>query len=32
MSTLPRPTEKELAEALEGIGFVAERTRGSHYQ
>ena len=31
MSTLPRPTGKELVKALERIGFVAERTRGSHY-
>jgi predicted RNA binding protein YcfA (HicA-like mRNA interferase family) len=31
MSTLPRPTGKELVRALERAGFVAERTRGSHY-
>ncbi len=31
MSTLPRPTGKELVKALERNGFVAERTRGSHY-
>ena len=30
MSTLPRPTGKELVRALERAGFVAERTRGSH--
>lgn len=30
MSTLPRPTGKEHEKALERIGFVAERTRGSH--
>lgn len=31
MSTLPRPTGKELVGALERAGFVAERIRGSHY-
>lgn len=31
MSTLPRPTGKELVRALERAGFVIERTRGSHY-
>ena len=31
MSTLPRPTGKELIRALERAGFVAERIRGSHY-
>jgi len=31
MSTLPRPTGKELVKALERAGFVAERVRGSHY-
>lgn len=31
MSTLPRPTGKELVRALEGVGFVVERVRGSHY-
>ena len=31
MSTLPRPTGKELVRALERAGFVAERVRGSHY-
>lgn len=31
MSTLPRPTGKELVQALERVGFVVERTRGSHY-
>ncbi len=31
MSTLPRPTGKELVRALERAGFIAERTRGSHY-
>ena len=30
MSTLPRPTGKELVRALERAGFVAERVRGSH--
>ena len=30
MSTLPRPTGKELVRALERAGFTAERTRGSH--
>jgi len=30
MSTLPRPTGKELVHALERAGFIAERTRGSH--
>ena len=30
MSALPRPTGKELVKALERVGFVAERTRGSH--
>ena len=30
MSTLPRPTGKELVRALERAGFVTERTRGSH--
>ncbi|MBX9602331.1 MAG: type II toxin-antitoxin system HicA family toxin [Bryobacteraceae bacterium] len=30
MSTLPRPTGKELVRALERVGFLAERTRGSH--
>ncbi|MFN0102972.1 MAG: type II toxin-antitoxin system HicA family toxin [Bryobacteraceae bacterium] len=31
MSTLPRPTGKELIRALERAGFVVERTRGSHH-
>jgi len=31
MSTLPRPTGKELVRALERAGFVVERMRGSHY-
>ena len=31
MSTLPRPTGKELVKALERAGFIAERVRGSHY-
>lgn len=31
MSTLPRPTGKELVRALERVGFVAEHVRGSHY-
>ena len=31
MSTLPRPTGKELVRALERAGFAAERIRGSHY-
>ncbi len=30
MSTLPRPTGKELARALERAGFATERIRGSH--
>ena len=30
MSTLPRPTGKELVSARERVGFVAERIRGSH--
>ena len=30
MSTLPRPTGKELVRALERAGFSAERVRGSH--
>ena len=30
MSTLPRPTGRELAEAIERVGFLAVRTRGSH--
>lgn len=30
MSTLPRPTGKELVRALERAGFAIERTRGSH--
>ncbi|HEY4361707.1 MAG TPA: type II toxin-antitoxin system HicA family toxin [Bryobacteraceae bacterium] len=30
MSTLPRPTGKELVRALERAGFIPERTRGSH--
>lgn len=30
MSTLPRPTGRELVRASERAGFVAERTRGSH--
>ena len=30
MSTLPRPTGKELAHALERAGFTTVRTRGSH--
>lgn len=30
MSTLPRPTGKELVSARDRVGFVAERTRGSH--
>ena len=30
MSTLPRPTGKELVRALERAGFTAERIRGSH--
>lgn len=31
MSTLPRPTGKELVRALERGGFVVDRIRGSHY-
>lgn len=31
MSTLPRPTGKELVSALGRAGFVVERVRGSHY-
>jgi predicted RNA binding protein YcfA (HicA-like mRNA interferase family) len=31
MSTLPRPTGKDLIRALERAGFIAERIRGSHY-
>ena len=31
MNTLPRPTGKELVQALERAGSVAERIRGSHY-
>lgn len=31
MSTLPRPTGKELIRALERAGFVLERVRGSHH-
>ena len=31
MSTLPRPTGKELVRALERAGFVTERIRGSHH-
>ena len=31
MSTLPRPTGKELIRALERAGFITERIRGSHY-
>ena len=30
MSTLPRPSGKELAQALERVGFAAVRGRGSH--
>lgn len=30
MTTLPRPTGKELVRALERVGFTVERTRGSH--
>jgi len=30
MSTLPRPTGKELVRALERAGFTAQRARGSH--
>lgn len=30
MSTLPRPTGRELVRALERAEFVAERVRGSH--
>ncbi len=30
MSTLPRPTGRELAKALERHGFEAVRTKGSH--
>lgn len=30
MTTLPRPTGKELVRALERAGFQQERTRGSH--
>lgn len=30
MSTLPRPTGKELVKALERAGFVVERVKGSH--
>ena len=30
MSKLPRPTGKELIQAFERIGFVVQRTRGSH--
>lgn len=31
MSTLPRPTGKEIVRALERAGFAVERIRGSHY-
>jgi predicted RNA binding protein YcfA (HicA-like mRNA interferase family) len=31
MSSLPRPTGKDLIEALQRISFVVERTKGSHY-
>ena len=31
MSTVPRPTGKELVRALEIAGFVTERVRGSHH-
>jgi predicted RNA binding protein YcfA (HicA-like mRNA interferase family) len=31
MSTLPRPTGKELVQALERVGFVTVRVRGSHH-
>lgn len=31
MSTLPRPTGKELVRALERAGFATERVRGSHH-
>ena len=31
MSTLPRPTGKELIRALERAGFAIERARGSHH-
>jgi predicted RNA binding protein YcfA (HicA-like mRNA interferase family) len=31
MSTLPRPTGKELVRALERAGFITERIRGSHH-
>ncbi|MBM3767321.1 MAG: addiction module toxin, HicA family [Acidobacteria bacterium] len=30
MSTLPRPTGKELVRALERVGFSTVRVRGSH--
>lgn len=31
MSSLARPTGREMVRALERAGFVVERTRGSHY-
>jgi predicted RNA binding protein YcfA (HicA-like mRNA interferase family) len=31
MSTLPRPTGKELIQALERLGFKTVRVRGSHH-
>ena len=31
MSTLPRPTGKELVRALEHAGFASVRIKGSHY-
>ena len=31
MSTLPRPTGKELIRALERAGFASVRIKGSHY-
>ena len=31
MSTLPRPTGKELVRALERAGFASVRIKGSHY-
>jgi len=30
MSTLPRPTGRELSQAIERVGFLSVRTRGSH--
>ena len=31
MSTLPRPTGKELVRALERAGYASVRIKGSHY-